>query len=253
MSFYHNPRVVTDGLVLYADTYNKKSYVSGSATIGDLVGNYVGDISGNPQLTGSYFQFDGIDDKMQWDDALWHRSNSTIECWFNIDTFQSQSAGIFGYLGVAGTWSANTVGACYVTGTLAVPATDRAGIVASFIQDAGILYGAGYKYIYTSVTKGEWHLGVLARDMDNATMSLYIDNELQGVQPFDIEAWATWSGVGRATNNIEVGKDGSTNAGLAAPNDWLEGKVCGLKVYNRILSEEERTTNYIATRGRFGL
>jgi hypothetical protein len=149
MSFYHNPRVVTDGLVLYADTYNKKSYVSGSATIGDLVGNYVGDISGNPQLTGSYFQFDGIDDKMQWDDALWHRSNSTIECWFNIDTFQSQSAGIFGYLGVAGTWSANTVGACYVTGTLAVPATDRAGIVASFIQDAGILYGAGYKYIYS--------------------------------------------------------------------------------------------------------
>jgi hypothetical protein len=83
-------------------------------------------------------------------------------------------------------------------------------------------------------------------------MSLYIDNELQGVQPFDIEAWATWSGVGRATNNIEVGKDAATNVGLSAPRFYFEGKTTGLRVYNRVLTDEERTTNYIATKGRFG-
>jgi len=251
MSFYHNPRTVTNGLVLYADTYNRKSYVSGSSTMVDLAGNYNGDISGNPQLTGSYFQFDGVDDKIEWDNALWHRSDSTIECWFNIDTFQSESAGMFGYLGTAGTWSRPTVGACYVTGTLPVPLTDNAGVVASLIQDAGGLYGATYRSIETIVSKGEWHQGVLSRDMVNGTMSLYIDNELQGTIAFDVATFASWSGVGRATNDIQLGKEKGTNTGLAAPNKWFEGKTSGLKVYNRILSEEERTTNYLATKGRY--
>ena len=143
MSFYHNPRIVTNGLVLYADTYNNKSYVNGNTTISDLTGNYIGDVSGNPQMTGSYFQFDGVNDKIQWDDALYHRSDSTMECWFNIDVYQSQSAGIFGYMGSAGTFSQPAACACFVTGTIPVPLADTAGIRASYIQDAGPLYGSG--------------------------------------------------------------------------------------------------------------
>ena len=39
MSFAHSPKIVTDGLVLYLDAANTKSFLVGSATWSDLSRN----------------------------------------------------------------------------------------------------------------------------------------------------------------------------------------------------------------------
>jgi len=64
MSFHHSPKVVTDGLILYLDAANKKSY-SGSGTFWkDLVssnnGTLVGGVSYSSKNSG-IFLLDGID------------------------------------------------------------------------------------------------------------------------------------------------------------------------------------------------
>ena len=60
------PNVVYNGLVLYLDAANNKSYVSGSTSWNDLTGNKnVGTLTNGPTFntgSGGSIVFDGVDD-----------------------------------------------------------------------------------------------------------------------------------------------------------------------------------------------
>ena len=67
MGIQYNPKVVTDGLVLYVDAANNRSYSRTGTNWGDLSSNnFDGTLTNNPTFVsdqgGSYFQFDGADD-----------------------------------------------------------------------------------------------------------------------------------------------------------------------------------------------
>jgi len=252
MSFYHNPRIITDGLVFMCDPTNYKSYRSGSSILYDLSGNgYHGTITGNPQITGSFFNFDGDDDEINWTNIYNHQSSSTIECWFNIDTYQSESAGIIGYLmNGNGGYSDNSMGGLCVSGTLPEPLTETAGLEFSLITDTQT-----YRQVKTVVTKNEWHLVALDKDMENGIMNLYIDTELRGTNTFDETTYAQWPDPGTyigSNNNFGVGYFNSSNtANLSYPSRHFKGKIATTRIYNRILTDDEKKQNYIATKGRF--
>jgi hypothetical protein len=59
------PNIITDGLVLYLDAANTKSYVSGSTAWNDLVGTNNGTLVNGPTFSsanGGSIVFDGVDD-----------------------------------------------------------------------------------------------------------------------------------------------------------------------------------------------
>ena len=232
MATKYSPKTPS-GLVLCCDNLNDKSYISGSNTIYDLIGNgYSGTISGTPQITGSIFIFDGVDDKIEWTGIYNHQSSSTLECWFCVDTNQSHSAGVIGYeLNNLGGYSEQANGGLFVTGTLPEPNTSSAGIEYSLITDA-----QGYRYVRSAVSKGIWHHTALGKDM-SGTMSLWIDGALMGTQTFDSATYAQWPNPGTylgTNNNFAVGYYNSNNTGLSAPSRYFLGRISTIKIYNRI-------------------
>ena len=66
MSFSYSPKVVTDGLVLYLDAANPKSYVSGSTAWNDVSrGGNNGTLTNGPTFNsanGGSIVFDGVND-----------------------------------------------------------------------------------------------------------------------------------------------------------------------------------------------
>ena len=66
MAFNYSPKTVIDGLVLYMDAANSKSYVSGSTTWNDISrGGNIGTLLNGPTFNSSNsgnIVFDGTDD-----------------------------------------------------------------------------------------------------------------------------------------------------------------------------------------------
>ena len=64
MDFHYSPRIVKDGLVLYLDGANTRSYSGTGSTWYDLVGDNNGSINGPVFDTADFggFIFDGVDD-----------------------------------------------------------------------------------------------------------------------------------------------------------------------------------------------
>ena len=93
------PNTVTDGLVLYLDAANVKSYASGSTSWNDLVGTNNGTLVNGPTFSranGGSIVFDGTNDTTNFGNILNIGLNSlTISCWVKFTT----SAGIFGIMG----------------------------------------------------------------------------------------------------------------------------------------------------------
>ena len=89
MAFNYSPKVVTDGLVLYLDAANPKSYVSGSTTWGDLSrGGNNGTLVNGPTFdggNGGSIVFDGVNDYGTVPtNPLLITTEFTKSIWFNI-------------------------------------------------------------------------------------------------------------------------------------------------------------------------
>lgn len=89
MSFNYSPKIVTDGLVLYLDAANTKSYVSGSTIWNDLSrNNFNGSLINTPtfnsQNSGSIL-FDGVDEYVNLGVVdIGITRDFTISFWANI-------------------------------------------------------------------------------------------------------------------------------------------------------------------------
>jgi hypothetical protein len=95
MSYYNGPKAVMDGLVMYLDAGNTKSYLSGSSTWNDLSGNgNNGTLTNGPTFSsanGGSIVFDGVDDTITvpYSSTLDPTGGITIEAWIyanNITT-----------------------------------------------------------------------------------------------------------------------------------------------------------------------
>ena len=228
--------IVTNGLVLYLDAANTKSYVSGSTTWNDISrGGNNGTLVNGPAFSGSNggsIVFDGVNDNIVLGNVLNMGTNSiTVSVWVKLNTGS-------GTMGIAGKTSQRS----YV------------GRYTIFIETSNInaLFQPTSNYtITTSVTPyvdGRFHNMCLTINR-TGFMTLYIDSSSVGT-PVDV---SSTSGVNlnASTDYFYVGAYGNSTG--QTPALFLNGNIAQTTVYNRALTAQEVLQNYNATKTRFNL
>jgi hypothetical protein len=228
--------IVTDGLVLYLDAANTKSYPGSGTTWTDVSkGGNNGTLTNGPTFNsanGGSIVFDGVNDTVNCGNILNIGLNSlTVSCWVKINSGT-------GIIGVIGKTSARS----YV------------GRYSIFIETNNILaffQPADNKVIQTPVTPyidGKFHNITMVIDRVSF-MRLYIDSISVGT-PIDIGATSNIN-LSNSTDNLYIGSYGSSNG--QSPIYFLNGSIPIVSIYNRALTAQEVLQNYNATKTRFGL
>jgi hypothetical protein len=94
MAFYRGPQIVKDGLVLWLDAANNKSYTSGSAIWRDMSSNNnSGSLINSPAFSSANngsIVFDGVDDYVNCGigSLLNITSSVTLMCWITYGSVE---------------------------------------------------------------------------------------------------------------------------------------------------------------------
>jgi hypothetical protein len=222
----YNPSIVTNGLVLYLDAANTKSYPGTGTTWYDLSGNgnngtLVNGLTYNSANNGSLI-FNGVDDYIKGPISTGLSESITIELYikflssisnkifFGIDTDAHLSLGIF--VNPNGlTWYWNT-GDAYATP----------------FSNSPIL------------TLNSWyHLAVSTASATN-NANLFLNGNHVGVSNYKN---TTTTGVG---DKYQIGRYFNNTY-------WTNAEYSIFKIYNRALSATEIAQNFTAHRGRYGI
>jgi hypothetical protein len=231
--------IVTDGLVLYLDAANTKSYVSGSTTWNDVSrsGNN-GTLTNGPTFNsgnGGSIVFDGVDDYIQTPIQTISRP-WTFSTWFNFTSL-----------------------------------TDNGGFNTFFGQGTSVSIYRGTFYFQKA--------GVTTEGLEENKVNFSIvktDGSIvptNGLNILQINTWYNYTAV-LTTTNISLYENGilqntTTNSdSFITPNtnvvlnagyynnnvvDYWPGKSSIFQMYNRALSATEVLQNFNATKSRFGL
>jgi len=234
MAYANGPQIVQNGLVLYLDAGNRKSYPGSGTAWNDLSGNgYTGTLTNGPTFDGNNggsISFDGVNDYVttgQTFDSVtpingFFAGNNTrwsVSSWFRPDTSNATTGTIIGKSGGTG------------------------GSATFIVWEAGTtlnvrLRGGTTLAITTSMTT-DWHDVVVT--WDGTTARAYYDGNFintvavgtANLQSFPLAVGAT-----------------SIDSGTSV---YMLGRTADLKVYNRPLTAQEVLQNYNATRSRFGV
>lgn len=225
MAFNYSPKVITDGLVLYLDAANTRSYISGSTTWSDLSrSENNGTLTNGPTFNsanGGSIVFDGTNDYalingfnllapltiISWIYKTSHKTWASILDRYGNESLDSVSLGFDSDNGqrLMYQWNNSPPFSNRVLGT-------------------------------TIINTNQWyHVCVTATP---TTADFYVNSV------FDVSR-----SVGQVsqTGNFYVG----TN--LAGGDEYYAGRIANLQVYNRALSSTEILQNYNSTKTRFGL
>ncbi len=214
------PNIVTDGLVLYLDAANVKSYVSGSTTWADISGNgRNGTLTNGPTYSsanGGNIVFDGSNKRAILTTPFGQSGFTTVSTWYNRVEGSSST-----------TW--RTLLATTSTNVHHLISQDPSRVL-------GLWDGSFRSFGYTPLIDGKFHnYTVIYQSGINAT--LYVDGIF--ISTITIVLNLTTS---------PIGSIGNWNSG----NYWV-GNIAQTLIYNRALSAQEILQNYNATKTRFGL
>ena len=230
MSTVQNTKIVTDGLVLYLDAANTKSYVSGSTIWTDISrGGNNGTLVNGPTFNsenGGSILFDGTNDYCETvSNPITNNSSFTLAGWFNLTTL----GGVYRPLIDGGNLGSGVGGY-----TLSIDNSNRIYMAC----------GAGYKAITTSINVNQWYYIVgVATFGTPYTINIYVNTSLGTT--FDS------SNSNSMTNNVVYVRLGQVTAARSTLS--YIGKITQTQIYNRALSASEILQNYNAQKSRFGL
>ena len=214
MAFSHNPKIVTDGLVVCLDAGDKNSYPGSGATWTDLSPNRSEcTLYNSPTFSKDHFIFDG--------------TNSV-----SIDEFQTQT-GVNQY-----TWNLWVKSPSSVTSYDMIMSTDYSYLYLSFYQnkitfDSNIT-GVDRFFDYTANTW--YHLVVCVDGVANTTKCyVNVSEEHSDVAADTLDGHRLW--LGQWYNN---------------QHRLTGGNIGPVQIYNRALPVEEVLQNYNAQKERFG-
>lgn len=225
MATHYKPHIVTDGLVLYLDATNSKSYLSGATTWNDLSGkeNNSSLNSTAPYVKGGIY-FDGTTSYGEISQNTNHISSNpmTIDIWL-YPTYFPGSGGII--LMDRPTYI-DSYGIQYFT-------LDSYGVIA--------IRGTS-STMATSISRlalNRWNNLVTVCNGTNVNM--YFDGISSTI-----------------TGQIETITESSYNMNITryptSPGNYnFYGSIDSIKIYNRALSVKEILQNYNAIKGRFNL
>lgn len=230
MGLAHSPSIVTDGLALYLDAANAKSYPGTGTTWFDLSGNNKNAIKNGtqspdyPQFNNNYFTFtDGVTSGANY-------SRFDVS---SIPSFSSLSA--FAWYRTSNTTASKTIirmnnsdFELSVNGSSTVFAT-----AGTNWNDISVSKGN-----QTNATDGNWHQ--IGLTFTGATLKGYFDSS-EFAQSIRSTSTTTASGI------LRIGTRDDFSA------QHYVGDIALIAVYSRVLTPDEIKQNYAATRGRFGL
>ena len=216
MGISRGKSIVTDGLILYLDAANKKSYPGSGTAWSDLSGNTnTGTLTNGPTFDSSNngsINFDGTDDLVECSSIS--STNFTNSAWVNVD-----AKNINGII----SWTVGTV-------------RRELMFISSYLS---IAYGSNkYRKIDSVLSNGVWMN--VAATYDGTTPLIYVNGVSQTLTG-QITAAA---GV---ANKCYIGR-----IAYSTPY-YFNGKIANVKIYNRALTSTEVLQNYNATKDRFGL
>jgi len=223
MAFNFSPKVATDGLVLYYDAANTKSYVSGSTVWNDLSrGGNNGTLTNGPTFSsanGGAIVLDGADDFVATSN-IQTTSNFTYDFIFDTSNFTDTSDnslikgnGAFG-------------------GKLVTFDPNDSIFVGSTADLSSNVYLNGYNWF---TNRGLHHYTITIEYTTTTTFKLYVDSVLR-----DTKSASNYNNYLPAFNSI-----------VSAPGTSYSAYL--FRLYNRTLSAQEVLQNYNATKARFGI
>jgi hypothetical protein len=230
MGLNHSPRIVTNGLTLYLDAANPKSYPGSGTTWSDLSGNgNNGTLTNGPTFdsgNGGSIAFDGSNDYVSettgLSDSFW-QGNWTACFWVNFDTLNT------------------TTGSSDKTLLQHGTSTTRSGLHLTQ-RNSRIHFGlyADDLQATTVLSTGNWYNVVFT--LNNSTFVK--QNYLNGTLDNSHTGGGAYIGSG---NNSRI-------AGVVLSFGLhFDGYMSNCSFYNRVLTASEIQQNYNATKGRFGL
>ena len=231
MGTSYNPRIVTDGLILCLDAANKRSYPGSGSTWNDLSGkgNHFA-LSGpvfSENNASSYFEFG--DDQGDYayrstTDVIGGLTDITVDMWILITTLQSQIAFL-----------------SYAT--------------SSFNNELLLFKNAGNIHHYWANSTVSTALNTAYYDAGNWINLVFRRNNSTANYSFNGIQRASMTGAGGDTidtgGTLVFGQEQDSPGGGFDTSQDFPGYINSLKIYNRYLSNEEITKNYLATKGRF--
>ena len=117
MGLRHHPKIVTDGLILYIDAANTRSFSGSGITINGLVGGIGGTLVNGVGFTTSQngiFTFDGTNDYINFgNSSTLQQSSGTLSAWAKASSPGSSYRGIIAKQGAYGLFYLNNVLVAY--------------------------------------------------------------------------------------------------------------------------------------------
>jgi hypothetical protein len=226
MGLDHSPIIVTDGLSLYADAFNTRSYSGSGTSINGLVsgiGLTLVNGVGFGTTGTSYFILDGTNDNIPFNIPNVGTTLS-IEMWARINSFSNGMPFGFDRYDVwanGGRLGFNTA------------ASDIYGLTSTQVTNLGLL------------SQWKHYVFEMRTDVSYSNNKIYINGQNQSLSQV------------AGTENASLR---SFNSGNGRISSWLFSDVffiamdlAQFRVYNRALTSQEIVQNYNATKRRYGL
>ena len=235
MGIQGGPDIIEDGLVLYLDAANKRSYPGSGTPWTDLIGSNNGTLGGPTFSTDKFgeFIFDGIDDVVTGSDASnLTFGNGSTDSPFSIDQwiYRIGSQGAMGVVTKATSFNVGEWYTLYADGGLYFRIVDNST--------------GGYLGIFDSTQTSTGYYHIVATYSGNGStsgMKLYVNGEQSSVTD---SSSGTYIAMENTTAPFRLGER----------NDmFLSGSIFNVRVYNIELSEKNILQNYNALKSRFGL
>lgn len=238
MGLNHSPNVVRNGLVLYLDAANVKSYSGSGTTWTDLSGNGNDFLLFNsPTFSNNYFSLNGTNQYIRSSSTLDLSSFSslTIEIAFAANISNSQvgitfehSADWNSYAGGFGMFPNSNGGNTYLPTTQHTNHKNSSGAV---------------NYVGSVTTQTQIHTNIFSKVSDATGRNSYVN----GVETtFVLGSKVTNNATAFRNDYMHIGSRGGTSL-------FANQKIHYMMVYGRKLSAAEVSQNFNALRGRYGL
>jgi len=235
MGLSYNPSSVSDGIVLYLDAANPRSYAGTGTTWYDISGNSndAGFVDSPTYLSvpQPYFNFDGVNDYMRIvrSSSMSPTTGLTQEVWFNYPSVPTTAI----FIGLQyGSFSGNSYALWKESATTLNGGVNTSGTF-SFI-------GMGT----TNLVGNRWYHFV--HTYDGSTQKLYLNGVLMttgsqsGTIQYDVN-----------NTRVLIGADDNGSGYNTGAGYFHSGKLSQVRIYNRGLSATEVLRNYNAQRKRY--
>lgn len=235
MGVSYNTNIVRNGLVLYLDAANTKSYPGTGTTWNNLNGSgsnatLVNGVGYSTANNGGMV-FDGTNDRGTLTTPITSNSQQTYEVW--VKALPSNSAtDDFGYIlhNSIGTQLLSTYMAIGYAGTIGeLPRNEIFAVI-----------GTQWATMGTGVIADANTIRQIVLTWDGLTQTAYVDGIQKVSQPRTTvpSNFSTTMGIGDVRNSTYR---------------QIVGNIYGIKIYNRALSAAEIKQNFEALRGRYGI